>query len=61
MGLDGKVVLVTGGVKGIGKGCARVLGKHGARIAVVDLDPAAGPLTVKEIEARLVATRGSLV
>ena len=61
MSLDGEVVLVTGSAKGNGNGCAQVLGKHGARIAVVDLDPAAGPLTVKEIEARLVATRCSLV
>jgi NAD(P)-dependent dehydrogenase (short-subunit alcohol dehydrogenase family) len=51
MSLDGKVALVTGAAKGIGRGCAQVLSKHGARIAVVDLDAAAGPLTVKEIEA----------
>ena len=51
MSLDGKVALVTGAAKGIGRGCAQALSKHGARIAVVDLDAVAGPLTVKEIEA----------
>jgi NAD(P)-dependent dehydrogenase (short-subunit alcohol dehydrogenase family) len=51
MSLDGKVVLITGAAKGIGKGCAQVLGKLGARIAVVDLDEVAGPLTAKGIEA----------
>jgi len=51
MGLDGKVVLITGAAKGIGKGCAQVLAKMGARIGVVDLDDTAGPLTAKEIEA----------
>lgn len=50
MSLDGKVVLVTGAAKGIGKGCAQVLGKRGARIAVVDLDDVTGPLTAEGIE-----------
>jgi NAD(P)-dependent dehydrogenase (short-subunit alcohol dehydrogenase family) len=51
MSLDGKVALITGAAKGIGKGCAQVLGKRGARIAVVDLDDVAGPLTAAGIEA----------
>jgi NAD(P)-dependent dehydrogenase (short-subunit alcohol dehydrogenase family) len=51
MSLDGKVVLITGAAKGIGRGCAQVLGKLGARIAVVDLDEVAGPLTVQGIQA----------
>jgi NAD(P)-dependent dehydrogenase (short-subunit alcohol dehydrogenase family) len=51
MTLEGKVVLITGAAKGIGKGCAQVLGKLGAGIAVVDLDAAAGPLAARQIEA----------
>jgi NAD(P)-dependent dehydrogenase (short-subunit alcohol dehydrogenase family) len=51
MSLEGKVALVTGAAKGIGKGCAQVLSKHGARIAVVDIDAVAGPQTAEEVEA----------
>ncbi|MDP4504170.1 SDR family oxidoreductase [Nonomuraea turcica] len=33
--LDGKIVLVTGGSKGIGLACARAFGKEGARAVIV--------------------------
>lgn len=33
--LDGKVVLVTGGSKGIGLACARAFGREGARVVIV--------------------------
>ncbi len=36
----GKVALVTGAANGIGEGCARRLAAEGARIAVIDRDPA---------------------
>lgn len=35
--VDGKTCIVTGGVEGIGRACARRLGEHGARIAIFDL------------------------
>ena len=37
-GLDGRVVLVTGGASGIGAACAATLAGHGARIAIGDVD-----------------------
>jgi NAD(P)-dependent dehydrogenase (short-subunit alcohol dehydrogenase family) len=36
--LDGKIAIVTGAAKGIGFGCARVLGSAGATIAAIDVD-----------------------
>jgi len=35
LGLDGRIALVTGGSKGIGYACARLLAQEGARVAIV--------------------------
>lgn len=36
--LDGKVTIVTGGAGGIGSSVCRIMGEHGAKIVVADLD-----------------------
>ncbi len=49
--LTNQVALVTGGAKGIGWGCARVLGRAGASIAVVDIDAPAAQKAVESLRA----------
>ncbi len=47
-----KVVIVTGGAKGIGEGCARVFSAEGGWVSILDRDVAAGESLVRDLSAR---------
>lgn len=49
MDFTGKVAIVTGSAKGIGKACAVKLAKHGAAVAIVDVDLVNAEKTAQEI------------
>ncbi len=50
LSLEGKIALVTGGARGIGKEIALVLAKEGANIALCDVNLEEAEKTVKEIQ-----------
>jgi NAD(P)-dependent dehydrogenase (short-subunit alcohol dehydrogenase family) len=54
--LEGKVAIVTGGAKGIGRGIGEVFAEEGARVAVVDWDREAGEGTASELGGLYVET-----
>ena len=47
---DGKIVIVTGGAKGIGAGISRAFAGEGARVAALDVDAEAGASIAAEGE-----------
>ncbi len=47
-----KVVVVTGGAKGIGEGCARVFCGAGWRVAICDMDEKTGAALAAELSAK---------
>lgn len=48
--LQDKVVVVTGGARGIGEAVGRLFVEHGARVVLGDLDPEAARRTAEEID-----------
>jgi glucose 1-dehydrogenase len=50
-GLDGRVIVITGGSQGIGAACARLLQADGAQVALWDVDDARGRALATELGA----------
>ncbi len=59
--LSGKVAVVTGAGKGIGAGCARVLGAAGAAVAVLDIDSEAAAQSAAALQRGGVRARAYAV
>ncbi len=51
MGLQGRVVVVTGSARGIGKAAVTALAREGAKVVVTDIDSSAIDSTVSELRA----------
>jgi NAD(P)-dependent dehydrogenase (short-subunit alcohol dehydrogenase family) len=49
--LEGRVAVVTGGARGIGRGCSLRLAEEGAAVVIADLDSEGAVETASEIEA----------
>ena len=58
--LDGRVAIVTGGARGIGKACAMALAEMGAKTAIVDLHEENAAQAVADVEALGVEARASI-
>ena len=58
--LDGKVAIVTGSARGIGRATAELLADNGARVLINDLDGDVAEQTSGEIEGETVAFAGDL-
>ncbi len=49
--LEGRVAIITGSGRGIGRAAAEMMARHGARVVVSDIDPAPAEETVEAIRA----------
>ncbi len=58
--LAGKVAIVTGGASGIGLGCARYLKEAGARVAIIDVNEAAGESAIEQMGTEALFVRGDV-
>ncbi len=58
--LDGKVAIVTGSARGIGRATAELLSEHGARVLINDLDGDAAEQTAGEIAGETAVFAGDL-
>ena len=58
--LDGKVAIVTGSARGIGRATAEILSEHGASVLVNDLDGDAAQQTASEIGGETAVFAGDL-
>lgn len=52
MSLQGKVAIVTGASRGLGKGITQVLAEKGATVVICDMDTITGEKTAKELVAQ---------
>jgi 3-oxoacyl-[acyl-carrier protein] reductase len=58
--LDGKVAIVTGSARGIGRATAELLAEHGAKVLINDLDGDVAEQTAGEINGDTLAFAGDL-
>src|SRR5436309_3913783 len=58
--LDGKVAIVTGSARGIGRATAEILSEHGAKVLINDLDGDVAEQTASEIDGETVVYAGDL-
>jgi 3-oxoacyl-[acyl-carrier protein] reductase len=58
--LDGKVAIVTGSARGIGRATAELLSEQGAKVLINDLDGDAAAQTASEIEGETLVFAGDL-
>jgi len=49
--LDGRVAIVTGGARGVGRGISLALAREGASVVMAEVNPETGPATEEEIRA----------